>query len=399
MTEQQTWQDRYSVSLINAFGPPKLELVRGAGAHVWDSEGNEYVDFLGGIAVNALGHAHPALVEAVTTQLKTLGHISNFFTSEPQIELAERLVGLLGAPAKVFFTNSGGEANECAYKLTRLTGRTKIVATEGAFHGRTMGALSLTYKPAYREPFAPLPGEVVFVPYGDVAALEAAVDDRTAALILEPIQGEAGVVVPPAGYLEHARKVTRDHGALLWLDEVQTGIGRTGDWFAHTRDAITPDLVTIAKGLGGGIPIGACLAVGDAAELIQPGNHGTTFGGNPVACAAALTVLDVIESEDLLTEARVKGHDLRVRLAEQPRVTDVSGAGLLLGVGLDGVDGPTFVAAAQRAGFLINATGPDRLRMAPPLVIADDDIAALIDAWPVIVESAVERSRDQGASR
>ncbi|MEI2713257.1 MAG: acetylornithine transaminase [Nocardioides sp.] len=399
MTEQQTWQDRYSVSLINAFGPPKLELVRGAGAHVWDSEGNEYVDFLGGIAVNALGHAHPALVEAVTTQLKTLGHISNFFTSEPQIELAERLVGLLGAPAKVFFTNSGGEANECAYKLTRLTGRTKIVATEGAFHGRTMGALSLTYKPAYREPFAPLPGEVVFVPYGDVAALEAAVDDRTAALILEPIQGEAGVVVPPAGYLEHARKVTRDHGALLWLDEVQTGIGRTGDWFAHTRDAITPDLVTIAKGLGGGIPIGACLAVGDAAELIQPGNHGTTFGGNPVACAAALTVLDVIESEDLLTEARVKGHDLRVRLAEQPSVTDVSGAGLLLGVGLDGVDGPTFVAAAQRAGFLINATGPDRLRMAPPLVIADDDIAALIDAWPVIVESAVERSRDQGASR
>ena len=279
-------QERYAGAVMNTFGPPVLALARGEGAHVWDADGKEYVDLLGGIAVNALGHAHPALVEAVTTQLRTLGHVSNFFATEPQVALAERLVGLLGwsDDARVFFSNSGAEANEAALKLTRRTGRTRLVAAEGSFHGRTMGALALTSKAAYREPFEPLPGDVTFVPYDDVAALEAAVDDTVAAVVLEPIQGEAGVVVPSADYLAAAQRIAHDHGALLWLDEVQTGVARTGAWFAHQLlDGVQPDVVTLAKGLGGGIPIGATVARGDAATLLQPGNHGTTFGGNPVA--------------------------------------------------------------------------------------------------------------------
>ena len=271
---------RYTASMMNTFGPPKLVLTRGEGAYVWDSEGNRYLDLLGGIAVNALGHAHPALVAAVTQQISTLGHVSNFFATEPQVALAERLLDLLGVGpggGKVFFANSGSEANEAAFKLTRRTGRTHVVAAEGSFHGRTMGSLALTSKEAYREPFAPLPGGVTFVPYGDADALAAAVTDETAAVVIEPVQGEAGVVVPPEGYLQRAREITREHGALLWLDEVQTGMGRTGEWFAHEPSGVTPDVVTLAKGLGGGIPIGACVAIGDAGELLQPGNHGTTF--------------------------------------------------------------------------------------------------------------------------
>ncbi|WP_313410334.1 acetylornithine transaminase, partial [Aeromicrobium sp.] len=295
---------------MNTFGDPQRVLVRGEGSHVWDADGNRYLDLLGGIAVNALGHGHPAILEAVTTQLGTLGHISNFFASAPQVELAERLLGLLGGDGRVFFTNSGTEANEAAFKATRRTGRTTIVAAEGSFHGRTMGALALTSKAAYREPFEPLPGHVRWVPYGDVAALEAAVDETVAAVLLEPIQGEAGVVVPPEDYLTAARRVTTQHGALLWLDEVQTGIGRTGDWFGHTPSGVRPDLVTLAKGLGGGMPIGACVALGEAATLLGPGNHGTTFGGNPVATAAALAVLATIESEDLLAATRARGDQL-----------------------------------------------------------------------------------------
>ncbi|MGZ4447583.1 MAG: acetylornithine transaminase, partial [Nocardioides sp.] len=291
---QQEWQNRYAGSLMNTFGPPKATLVRGEGAHVWDADGKEYVDLLGGIAVNALGHNHPALVGAVTDQLSTLGHVSNFFATGPQVELAERLLGLLGpagSTGKVFFTNSGAEANEAAFKLSRLTGRTHVVAAEGGFHGRTMGALALTSKEAYRTPFEPLPGEVTFVPYGDADALAAAVTDRTAAILLEPVQGEAGVVVPPEGYLAAARAVADEHGALLWFDEVQTGIGRTGRWFAHqdpSAGGVAPDVVTVAKGLAGGFPVGAMIGLGRAADLFSPGNHGTTFGGNPVACAAAL---------------------------------------------------------------------------------------------------------------
>jgi acetylornithine/N-succinyldiaminopimelate aminotransferase len=374
---------------MNTFGPPKLTLVRGQGAHVWDSDGKEYVDLLGGIAVNALGHAHPALLTAVTEQLQTLGHISNFFTSPAQVELAESVVDRLGAgPAKVFFTNSGAEANEAAFKLTRRTGRTHMVAAEGAFHGRTMGALALTAKAAYRQPFEPLPGEVSFVPFGDADALAAAVTDRTAAIVLEPLQGEAGVEVPPDGYLAAARRVADEHGALLWLDEVQTGMGRTGKWFAHHGSRVTPDVVTVAKGLGGGVPIGACIGVGAAGDLLQPGNHGTTFGGNPVACAAALAVIATIESDGLLDHVTVLGHKLRDGLAADSRVTEVRGEGLLIGLDLVQERSAEVVAAALAAGFIINNPTPARIRLAPPLVLTEADAAAFLEAWPAILDTA-----------
>jgi len=398
----QEWQQRYAGALMNTFGAPKLVLTRGAGAHVWDEDGNEYVDLLGGIAVNSLGHAHPALVTAVTEQLQTLGHISNFFASEPQVRLAERLLALLGQPTgRVFFSNSGTEANEAALKLTRLhpnkePGRTHLVAAEGAFHGRTMGALSLTAKEAYRTPFEPLPGGadgVTFVPYGDVEALAAAVTDETAAVVLEPIQGEAGVIVAPEGYLAAARSITREHGALLWLDEIQSGIGRTGAWFAAATDpAVAPDIVTLAKGLAGGIPIGATLAVGPVAALFEPGNHGTTFGGNPVAAAAALAVLDTIEADDLLDHVTELGHKLADGLAADPRVTEVRGAGLFLGIELDGLSSAEVAAAALAAGFIVNNPTPTSLRLVPPLVLTSDDVQAFLDAWPGILDAAREQA-------
>ncbi|KAA1424218.1 acetylornithine transaminase [Nocardioides antri] len=392
------WTERYADALMNTFGPPKLVLTRGKGAHVWDADGREYVDLLGGIAVNALGHAHPRLTAAVTEQLGTLGHISNFFASAPQIELAERLGTLLVEPVetretKVFFTNSGAEANEAAFKLTRRTGRTKIVAAAGSFHGRTMGALALTSKLAYREPFEPLPGDVVFVPYGDVAALEAAVDDRTAAVLVEPIQGEAGVVVPPVDYLPSAQRIAHEHGALLWLDEVQTGVGRTGTWFAHQHpdlvsDRVVPDIVTLAKGLAGGIPIGACIATGGSGKLFDPGNHGTTFGGNPVAAAAALAVIDVIEDDGLLEHVSRLGARIRQLLAADPRVTEVRGAGLLIGLDLAEPKAAEVAAAAQDAGYIVNAPTPERIRLAPPLVLTDADSDAFLAAWPAILDAA-----------
>ena len=387
-----SYAQRYAASLMNTFGPPKLVLTRGEGAHVWDAEGTEYVDFLGGIAVNALGHAHPALVEAVTTQLGTLGHISNFFTSAPQVELAEKLLELLRVGpggGKVFLTNSGAEANEAAFKLTRRTGRTHVVVAEGGFHGRTMGALALTSKEAYRTPFEPLPGDVTFVPYGDADALAAAVADETAAVLLEPIQGEAGVVVPPAGYLAAARAIADDHGALLWLDEVQTGVARTGAWFAHQLlDGVQPDVVTLAKGLGGGIPIGATVARGDAATLLQPGNHGTTFGGNPVATAAALAVLDTIASGGLMDAAIARGDQLEAVLRRHSGVVEVTGAGLMRGAELDGPYAPQVVAAGREAGFILNATGPSRLRFVPPLVVTPADLEALDAALPAVLDTA-----------
>jgi acetylornithine/N-succinyldiaminopimelate aminotransferase len=384
-----SYADRYAASLMNTFGPPKLTLVRGEGAHVWDAEGKEYVDLLAGIAVNALGHGHPALVSAVTEQLQTLGHISNFFASEPQIELAERLLALLDAgPGKVFLTNSGTEANEAAFKLTRRTGRTHVVAAEGGFHGRTMGALALTSKAAYRAPFEPLPGEVTFVPYADEQALAEAVTDQTAAILLEPIQGEAGVEVPPEGYLAAARRIADEHGALLWLDEIQTGMGRAGQWFCHATSGVTPDVVTVAKGLGGGFPIGACIGLGAAGELLQPGNHGTTFGGNPVACAAALAVVNTIEADGLLEHATVLGQKLRDGLAADRRVTEVRGAGLLIGLDLAEARSAEVVAATLEAGFIINNPTPARIRLAPPLVLSEADAAAFLDAWPSILDKA-----------
>ena len=402
-----TIQERYPTAVMNTFGPPAMALTRGSGAHVWDADGKEYVDLLAGIAVNTLGHAHPAIVEAVTAQLSTLGHVSNFFSTEPQVRLAERLLQLLGwadgagTGGRVFFSNSGTEANEAAFKLTRRTGRTRLVAAEGSFHGRTMGALALTSKAAYREPFEPLPGEVTFVPFGDVEALAAAVDDTCAAVLLEPIQGEAGVVVAPDGYLAAARDITSRNGALLWIDEVQTGIGRTGAWFAHQLEfagGVVPDVVTLAKGLGGGIPIGATVARGDAAILLGPGNHGSTFGGNPVACAGALAVLDVVEADDLLTAARDRGEQLAELLAAQSGVIRVTGHGLMRGAELDGDHAPHAVAAGRDAGFILNATGPSRLRFVPPLVITTADLDALGAALPDILDHARSAAAREASS-
>ena len=296
---------RWSAVMMNNYGTPPVALASGAGAVVTDADGKSYLDLLGGIAVNILGHRHPAIIEAVTAQLNTLGHTSNLYATEPGVALAEALVDRLGAdaPARVFFCNSGTEANEVAFKLSRLTGRTKLVAAQNAFHGRTMGSLALTGQPSKQGPFEPLPGYVTHVPYGDIDALAGAVADDTAAVFLEPIMGEGGVVVPPAGYLVAAREITARHGALLVLDEVQTGVGRTGAFFAHQHDGVTPDIVTLAKGLGGGLPIGACLAIGPAADLMAPGLHGSTFGGNPVCTAAALAVLRVLDTEDLMGNA------------------------------------------------------------------------------------------------
>ncbi len=392
---QDEIKQRYGAALMNTFGPPKLVLVRGEGAHVWDADGKEYVDLLGGIAVNALGHAHPALVDAVHTQLSTLGHISNFFTSGPQVELAEKLLDLLDAgPGKAFFVNSGAEAVEAAFKLTRRTGRTHVVVAREGFHGRTMGALALTSKQAYREPFEPLPGHVEFVPFGDADALAAAVTDETAAILLEPIQGEAGVNVAPPGYLTRAREVADEHGALLWLDEIQSGMGRPGAWFAHHLPAVggephvRPDVVTLAKGLAGGFPIGAVLATGATADLFDPGNHGTTFGGNPVACAAALAVISTIESAGLLERSHKTGTLLREGLACDDRVTEVRGEGLLIGLSLASENAADVVSSAQERGWIINAPTPQRIRLAPPLVLGEDDATAFLDAWPGILDGA-----------
>ena len=380
------WTQRYQGAVMNTFGPPQTVLVRGEGSRVWDADGREYLDLLGGIAVNALGHAHPAIVGAVTNQLTTLGHISNFFASEPQIALAEKLIALIGHDGRVFFTNSGAEANEAAFKASRRTGRTKIVVAEGSFHGRTMGALALTSKEAYRAPFEPLPGDVTWVPFGDVAALEAAVDDTTAAVLLEPIQGEAGVIVPPDGYLAAARAVTSKHGALLWLDEVQTGIGRTGAWFAYEESGVVPDLVTVAKGLGGGVPIGACIALGDAATLLQPGNHGTTFGGNPVATAAALAVISTIEADNLRDHVVTIGDQLRRGMDDHVLVADTTGRGLLVGIVLTEPLAAEVAKAALAAGLIINAPTPDRLRIAPPLILTEDEASHAVTTLRAVLD-------------
>ncbi len=370
-------QQRYVDAVMGTYGAPRLVLSHGQGSYVWDVDGRRYLDLLAGIAVNALGHAHPAVVATLADQAGQLAHVSNFFATEPQITLAERLMGLTGADhGKVFFTNSGAEANEAAFKLTRRTGRRKVVAAQGGFHGRTMGALALTSKPAYREPFEPLPGEVTFVPYGDIAALEAAVDADTAAVLLEPIQGEAGVVVPPDGYLAAARSAADRAGALLWLDEVQTGVGRTGDWFAFQGEsvAVLPDIVTLAKGLGAGFPIGACLGLGAAGDLFSPGHHGSTFGGNPLAAAVALTVLDVIETDRLREQAVLVGRRLRAELARLDAVTGVRGRGLLVAADVQPGTAKTVAAAALRGGVIVNDCTPDTLRLAPPLILDDHDV-------------------------
>lgn len=391
---EPTLLDRWQAVMMNNYGTPPLALASGDGAVVTDVDGKSYLDLLGGIAVNVLGHRHPAVIEAVTTQLNTLGHVSNLYATEPGIALAEALIGHLGAdaPARVFFCNSGAEANEVAFKLTRLTGRTKIVAAQNAFHGRTMGSLALTGQPAKQQPFEPLPGFVTHVPYGDVDALADAVTEETAAVFLEPIMGEGGVVVPPGGYLAAARDITSRHGALLAIDEVQTGIGRTGVFYAHSRDGITPDIVTLAKGLGAGLPIGACLAIGPAADLMEPGMHGSTFGGNPVCTAAALAVLRVLAAEDLMGNADRLGKALAhgIEEMEHPLVDHVRGRGLLLGVVLRSPQGKAAEAAAREAGFLVNAAAPDVIRLAPPLIITEAQVDNFLAALPAILDTVNE---------
>jgi acetylornithine aminotransferase len=389
MSGNEHLTERWQGALMDNYGTPRLPLVRGAGARVWDADGTEYLDFVGGIAVNALGHAHPAVVEAVTRQIGTLGHVSNLFVAEPPVALAERLLHLFGRTGRIFFCNSGAEANEAAFKIGRLTGRTHMVATTGGFHGRTMGALALTGQPGKQEPFLPLPGDVTHVPYGDVEALRSAVTDRTALVVIEPIQGENGVVVPPPGYLKAAREITRATGTLLVLDEVQTGIGRCGHWFEHQAHGVEPDVVTLAKGLGGGLPLGATVAFGPAAELLRPGQHGTTFGGNPVACAAGLAVIDTLATGSALDEVKRLGERLRdgIEALDHSLVSHVRGAGLLLGIVLTEPLAPQVQQAAQDAGLLVNAPAPDVVRLMPPLVIGDDEVDAFLRALPGVLSS------------
>ncbi|MFF4777279.1 acetylornithine transaminase [Microtetraspora fusca] len=376
------------------YGVPPVALARGEGAAVWDVDGRRYLDLIGGIAVSSLGHAHPALVEAVSRQVATLAHTSNLYLHEPEVLLAERLGGLIGAPARVFLANSGTEANEAALKLAikygKANGKSYFVAAEMGFHGRTLGALSLTGKPAIRDQFGPFPIDVRFVPYGDADALKSAVTDDCAAVFLEPTQGEAGVVPPPEGYLRAAREICSATGALLVADEIQSAIGRTGHWFAHQADGVLPDVLTLAKGLGGGMPIGACVGIGPAGTIFEKGDHGSTFGGNPVSCAAALAVLDTIEREDLLAHVRAVARELRdgIEAIRHPLLKGVRGRGLWLALVLTADRSARVQEAAQEAGFLVNALQPDAVRLAPPLVVTSSEVRSFVDALPGILEAA-----------
>ncbi|MCU1433207.1 MAG: acetylornithine and succinylornithine aminotransferase [Actinotalea sp.] len=381
------WTSRYGSALMNTFGTPRRVLVRGEGPYVWDADGLRYLDLLGGIAVNVLGHAHPTLTAAISAQLGTLGHVSNFFATPTQVALAERLIALAGGDhdSRVFLTNSGTEANEAVMKMARRTGRPRILALEGAFHGRTMGALALTHKPAYREPFEPLPGGVEFLPFGDVGALRATIADDVAAIVLEVVQGEAGVRPLPTGYLAEARRLCDAHGVLLVLDEVQTGVGRTGAWFAHQHPhlggGVRPDVVTLAKGLGGGFPVGAVVALdGGAAQLLGAGQHGSTFGGNPVAAAAALATLGVLERDGVLAHVRGLSDRLAAALAgASPLVTEVRSAGLLMAVELGGPIAVDVADRALEAGFIVNPVTPTALRLAPPLIVTWEQVSTFVD--------------------
>ncbi|MGO1684578.1 MAG: acetylornithine transaminase [Brachybacterium sp.] len=386
---------RYGEALLPVFGRPQKVLARGEGVHVWDTDGKQYLDLLAGIAVNALGHAHPALLSAITKQAETLGHVSNFFASAPQIELAEKLLELSAAPggSGVFFANSGTEANEAAFKIARRTGRPRILALTNSFHGRTMGALAITSKEAYRTPFEPLPGGVEFIAAGDERALaEALAPGDVAAVFAEPIQGEAGVRALSHDYLRALRRLTREHGTLLILDEVQTGMGRTGHWFAHQAvEGLQPDVMTLAKGLGGGFPIGAVISYGpEVHDLLQPGQHGTTFGGNPLASAAALAVVGTILEDGLLAHVRDVGEELtrEILALEHPLIQEVRGTGLLLGIGLNAPIATQLVAAALEAGFIVNAPDASTLRLAPPLVITPAPLATFTAALPALLEAA-----------
>jgi acetylornithine/N-succinyldiaminopimelate aminotransferase len=362
-------------SVQNNYGTPSVALVKGKGIVVTDADGKQYLDFLGGIATSILGQAHPVIVKAVSQQVSRLSHVSNFYAHPNAVELAAKLTALTGEKsAKVFFCQSGAEANEAALKLSRRTGRTRIVAAQGAFHGRTMGALSLTGQPAKREPFLPLIKGVKHVPYGDINAMRKAVSRKTAMVIIEPIMGEAGVIVPPADYLQQLRQLCNDKGALLVIDAVQTGMGRTGDWFGYEYSGITPDVITLAKGLGGGLPLGAMIALGDVTDLFQPGDHGSTFGGNPVTTAAGLAAIKFIESNKILKKVEKQGAYLMQELALIPGVAEVRGAGLLLGIELENRKAADVAGALQKLGVLVNAANATTIRLAPALIVTDVQI-------------------------
>ncbi|NEM08941.1 acetylornithine transaminase [Geodermatophilus normandii] len=392
MTRTEELAGRWSAVMMGNYRTPPVALARGEGATVWDVDGREYTDLLGGIATTILGHAHPKVVEAITRQAQTLGHVSNLAMHEPGVTLAERLLELAGRPGRVFFCNSGAEANEAAFKISRLTGRPEVVTAEGAFHGRTMGALALTGQPSKAAAFAPLPGGVRYVPYGDAGALAGVVSERTAMVLLEPMLGEGGVQPPPPGYLAAAARTAGDAGALFAVDEVQTGTGRTGHWFAHQADGLQPDVVTLAKALGGGLPIGATLAFGDAAELLTAGSHGSTFGGNPIACAAALAVLDTMRDEGLLERAKELEHRFTAGIEGlgSAGVAGVRGRGALLGVVLTAPVAAALETALREAGFLANAVAPDVLRLAPSLVLTDAQVDAFVAALPAALDTALE---------
>jgi len=385
----KTMIKRWNNSLQNNYGAPAIALVKGKGIVVTDADGKQYLDFLGGIATNILGHAHPTIVKAVTKQVATLSHVSNFYIHPNAVELAEKLAAMTGdKSARVFFCQSGAEANEAALKLSRRTGKVRIVAAQGAFHGRTMGALSMTGQPSKREPFLPLVKGVKHVPYGDIEAMRKAVTKKTAMVIIEPIMGEAGVIVPPADYLVQLRALCDAKGALLVIDAVQTGIGRTGDWFGYEYSGITPDVITLAKGLGGGLPLGAMIALGKAAELFQPGDHGSTFGGNPVTTAAGLAALKFIESQKILKKVKAQGNYLIQELALIPGVTEVRGAGLLLGIELETLKAADIASAMRETGVLVNAANATTIRIAPALIVTDAQIKKFVATFRKVISDA-----------
>ena len=380
---------RWNSVVQNNYGTPLIALTKGKGIVVTDADGKSYLDFLGGIATSILGHAHPAIVKAVSKQVSTLGHISNFYAHPNAITLAEKLVAMTGEKnPKVFFCQSGAEANEAAFKLSRRTGKVRVVAAQGAFHGRTMGALSLTGQPSKREPFLPLIKGVKHVPYGDIEAMRKAISRKTAMVIIEPIMGEAGVIVPPADYLQQLRAICDDKGALLVIDAVQTGMGRTGDWFGYEYSGITPDVITLAKGLGGGLPLGAMIALGKAADLFQPGDHGSTFGGNPVTTAAGLAAIDVIESKKLLNKVKQQGDYLIQELALIPGIKEVRGAGLLIGIELETLKASDIATAMRDAGVLVNAANLTTIRIAPALIVTDTQINKFISIFKQVISNA-----------
>lgn len=382
----KTMINRWQSSIQNNYGTPSIALVKGKGLVVTDADGKQYLDFLGGIATNILGHAHPAIVKAVTKQISTLSHVSNFYMHPHAVELAEKLAAMTGdKSAKVFFCQSGAEANEAALKLSRRTGKVRIVAAQGAFHGRTMGALSLTGQPAKREPFLPLIKGVKHVPFGDIEAMRKAVTKKTAMVIIEPIMGEAGVIVPPADYLRELRALCDAKGALLVIDAVQTGMGRTGDWFGYEYSGITPDVITLAKGLGGGLPLGAMIALGKAADLFQPGDHGSTFGGNPVTTAAGLAAIKFIENQKILKKVEKQGVYLMRELAVIPGVAEVRGAGLLLGIELENLKAADIAKALQNEGVLVNAANPTTIRLAPALIVTDAQLKKFVSIFKKVM--------------